>query len=350
MTLPEAMRAVRVTGFGERPSVVEVPVPVPGPRDALVRVAATGLCRSDLHAWHGDDDPVPPYTPGHELAGTVVAVGSDVRRIAVGDRVTTPFVCGCGACDDCLRGDAQVCRRQQQPGFTYDGSWAEYVVVRDADFNAVTLDDGIPFEAAALLGCRFATSFRALVDRARVHAGQSVVVFGCGGVGLSAVRIAVALGAQVTAVDVAPAALDLARESGAEAAVPAAGLDDDALVDAVRDATGGGAHVAVEALGRAATLAVGIRSLRSGGRLVQVGLLVDDPVVPMGEVIARELAVLGSHGMAATDYPRLLDLVRSGALRPEELVARRIGLDEVPDALLALHEGRAPAGVTMIVP
>jgi len=350
VTLPEAMRAVRVTGFGERPSVVEVPVPVPGPRDALVRVAATGLCRSDLHAWHGDDDPVPPYTPGHELAGTVVAVGSDVRRIAVGDRVTTPFVCGCGACDDCLRGDAQVCRRQQQPGFTYDGSWAEYVVVRDADFNAVTLDDGIPFEAAALLGCRFATSFRALVDRARVHAGQSVVVFGCGGVGLSAVRIAVALGAQVTAVDVAPAALDLARESGAEAAVPAAGLDDDALVDAVRDATGGGAHVAVEALGRAATLAVGIRSLRSGGRLVQVGLLVDDPVVPMGEVIARELAVLGSHGMAATDYPRLLDLVRSGALRPEELVARRIGLDEVPDALLALHEGRAPAGVTMIVP
>lgn len=349
MTLPEAMRAVRVTGFGERPSVVEVPVPVPGPRDALVRVAATGLCRSDLHAWHGDDDPVPPYTPGHELAGTVVAVGSDVRRIAVGDRVTTPFVCGCGACDDCLRGDAQVCRRQQQPGFTYDGSWAEYVVVRDADFNAVTLDDGIPFEAAALLGCRFATSFRALVDRARVHAGQSVVVFGCGGVGLSAVRIAVALGAQVTAVDVAPAALDLARESGAEAVVPAAGLDDAALVDAVRAATGGGAHVAVEALGRAATLAVGIRSLRSGGRLVQVGLLVDDPVVPMGEVIARELAVLGSHGMAAADYPRLLDLVRSGALRPEELVARRIGLDEVPDALLALHEGRAPAGVTMIV-
>lgn len=350
MTLPEAMRAVRVTGFGERPSVVEVPVPVPGPRDALVRVAATGLCRSDLHAWHGDDDPVPPYTPGHELAGTVVAVGSGVRRIAVGDRVTTPFVCGCGACDDCLRGDAQVCRCQQQPGFTYDGSWAEYVVVRDADFNAVTLDDGIPFEAAALLGCRFATSFRALVDRARVHAGQSVVVFGCGGVGLSAVRIAVALGAQVTAVDVAPAALDLARESGAEAVVPAAGLDDDALVDAVRAATGGGAHVAVEALGRAATLAVGIRSLRSGGRLVQVGLLVDDPVVPMGEVIARELAVLGSHGMAAADYPRLLDLVRSGALRPEELVARRIGLDEVPDALLALHEARAPAGVTMIVP
>lgn len=349
MTLPEVMRAVRVSAFGERPSVETVPVPAPGPRDALVRVAATGLCRSDLHAWHGDDDPVPPYTPGHELAGSVVAVGTDVRRVAIGDRVTTPFVCGCGACDDCLGGDAQVCRRQQQPGFTYDGSWAEYAVVRDADFNAVTLDDGIPFEAAALLGCRFATSFRALVDRARVQAGETVVVLGCGGVGLSAVRIAAALGARVVAVDVAHDALALARESGA-AAVVRADVPDDDLVAALRAATDGGAQVAIEALGRAQTLAVGIRSLAGGGRLVQVGLLVDDPVVPMGEVIARELTVLGSHGMAASDYPRMLDLVRSGALRPEELVARRIGLDDVPDALVALHEDRAPAGVTMIVP
>jgi len=350
VTLPEVMRAVRVQAFGERPSVQAVPVPRPGPRDALVRVEATGLCRSDVHAWRGDDVNPLPYTPGHELAGTVVAVGAEVRRVAVGDRITTPFVSGCGECDDCRRGDAQVCRRQEQPGFSYDGSFAEYVLVRGADFNAVPLGDDIPFEAAALLGCRFATAFRALVDRARVQPGEEVVVFGCGGVGLSAVRIAVALGGRVTAVDVAPAALELARESGAAVAVAAGGLSDDELVAAVRDVTGGGAHVAIEALGRAATLAVGIRSLASGGRLVQVGLLVADPVVPMGDVIARELAVLGSHGMAAADYPRLLDLVRAGGVRPERLVARRIGLDEVPDALLALAAGDAGAGVTMIVP
>lgn len=350
MTLPEVMRAVRVTAFGERPVVSTVPTPVPGPRDALVRVAATGLCRSDVHAWHGDDGNVPPYTPGHELAGTVVAVGAEVRRVAVGDRITTPFVCGCGVCADCVAGHAQVCRDQEQPGFTYDGSFAEYVLVRHADFNAVTLGDDIPFEAAALLGCRFATSYRALVDRARVESGETVVVLGCGGVGLSAVRIAVALGARVVAVDVAAGALELARASGAEAVVSAAGLSDDELVAALREVTGGGPAVVIEALGRAQTLAVGVRALASGGRLVQVGLLVEDPVVPMGEVIARELAVLGSHGMAAADYPRLLDLVRSGTLRPEQLVVRRIGLDDVPDALVQLAAGEAPAGVTMIVP
>lgn len=350
MTLPEVMRAVRVVAFGERPVVSEVPVPVPGPRDALVRVAATGLCRSDVHAWHGDDGNVVPYTPGHELAGTVVAVGEAVGRAAVGDRVTTPFVCGCGECADCRAGRAQVCRHQEQPGFSYDGSFAEYVLVRNADFNAVVLDEGIPFDAAALLGCRVATSYRALVDRARLEAGETVVVLGCGGVGLAAVRIAVALGARVVAVDVAPAALELARESGADAVVAAAGLSDDDLVAALRAATDGGAPVVVEALGRARTLAVGVRALASGGRLVQIGLLVGDPVVPMGEVIARELSILGSHGMAAADYPRLLDLVRSRALRPAETIARRITLDEAPDALLALHAGTAPAGVTMIIP
>ena len=344
------MRAVRVTAFGERPVVSDVAVPAPGPRDVLVRVAATGLCRSDVHAWHGDDSNELPYTPGHEFAGVVAAVGSSVERVAVGDRVTAPFVAGCGACDDCAAGRAQVCRAQQQPGFTYDGSFAEYVLLKNADFNAVPIPDEVPFEAAALLGCRFATSYRALVDRAALVAGETVVVLGCGGVGLSAVRIAVALGARVVAVDVSAPALDLARESGASAVVDSTGLDEEAVVAAIRSAAGGGTHVAIEALGRAATLAVGIRSLLSGGRLVQIGLLATDPVVPMGEVIARELAVLGSHGMAAADYPRLLDLVRSGSLRPEQLVVRRIRLDDVPDALLALAAGAGGSGVTMIEP
>src|SRR5690606_30179770 len=127
VTLPGAMRAIRVTAFGERPSVQEVPVPVPGPRDALVRVKATGLCCSDLHAWRGHDDNVPPYTPGHEFAGVVEAVGAEVTRVAAGDRVTVPFVAGCGECPDCRSGNAQVCRFQEQPGFTYDGSFAEFV-------------------------------------------------------------------------------------------------------------------------------------------------------------------------------------------------------------------------------
>jgi D-arabinose 1-dehydrogenase-like Zn-dependent alcohol dehydrogenase len=345
------VKAVRVETFGEAPKVVEVEIPVPGPRDALIRVEATGLCRSDAHAWHGVDDTVhPPYTPGHEFVGTVEAVGAEVQGVAVGTRVTTPFVNGCGACADCASGHAQVCRFQQQPGFTYDGSFAEYVLIRNADFNAIEVPDDVDPEGAALLGCRFATSYRGLVDRVHLQAGETVVVLGCGGVGLSAILIAVALGARVVAVDISPAALELASASGASATLDSRGLSDDDLVDAIRAATDGGPHVAVEALGRAATLAVGVRALASGGRLLQIGLLAADPVVPVGEMIARELAVFGSHGMAAADYPRLLDLVRSGGLRPESLVARRITLDETPDALVALATGSAASGVTIIRP
>ena len=345
------MRAVRIEAFGAAPVIVEVPVPVTGPRDALVRVEATGLCRSDAHAWHGADDTVRvPYTPGHEFVGVIESVGAEVRRVRPGARVTTPFVNGCGECPDCAAGRAQVCAFQQQPGFTYDGSFAEFVLIRNADLNAVEIGDDIDPEGAALLGCRFATSFRGLVDRAQLQPGERVAVLGCGGVGLSAVMIAAALGARVLAVDVAAGALDLAREAGADAVLDIAGMSDDETVVALRSATEGGPAVVVEALGRAATLAIGVRSLVSGGRLVQIGLLAADPVVPMGEVIARELSVLGSHGMAAVDYPRLLDLVRSGGLRPESLVARRITLDEAPDALVQLGSGLAPAGVTMIRP
>jgi alcohol dehydrogenase len=353
VAIPESMRAVRVEAFGTPPVLSRVPVPTPGPRDVLVRVEATGLCRSDAHAWHGVDDTVhPPYTPGHEFVGTIAAVGAEVRRVGPGQRVTSPFVCGCGVCADCVAGRAQVCRFQEQPGFTYDGSFAEYVVIRHADVNAVVVPDDVDAEGAALLGCRFATSFRGLVDRADVRPDETVAVFGCGGVGLSAVMIAASLGARVLAVDVAAPALALARERGAADALDITGLDDDAVVAAVRAATDGGPAVAVEALGRASTLAVALRSLASGGRLVQIGLLAPDPVVPMGEVIARELTVLGSHGMAAADYPRMLDAVRSGALRPESLIARRIPLDEAPDALVALATGggEGGAGVTMIHP
>ncbi|MGN6325342.1 alcohol dehydrogenase catalytic domain-containing protein [Pseudolysinimonas sp.] len=345
------MRAVRVLAFGQEPELVDVPVPAPGPRDALVRVEATGLCRSDAHAWRGADETArAPYTPGHEFVGIVAAVGAEVTRVGIGQRVTTPFVCGCGACDDCRAGRAQVCRFQEQPGFTYDGSFAEYVLIRNADLNAVVVPDDVDPAGAALLGCRFATSYRGLVDRAALRAGETVAVLGCGGVGLSAVLIAVALEARVVAVDVAPAALERARAAGAHRTVGIEGLDDDAAVAAIRGATDGGPAVAVEALGRAATLAVGVRSLASEGRLVQIGLLGEDPVVPMGEVIARELAVLGSHGMAAADYPRLLDLVRSGGLDPASLVTRTIALDEAPAALSALGAGTAAPGVTMIRP
>ncbi len=187
------------------PEVREVADPVVPTDGVVVRVRATGLCRSDWHGWAGHDpDIVFPHIPGHELAGVIEAVGSGVRRWAVGERVTVPFVCGCGRCVWCARGDAQVCPDQQQPGFTHDGSFAELVALHAADTNLVAIPGGVGVTAAAALGCRFATAYRGLVGRARLRADEWVTVIGAGGVGLSAVMIATALGARVIAVASTP--------------------------------------------------------------------------------------------------------------------------------------------------
>ncbi|RNE66993.1 zinc-binding dehydrogenase [Cryobacterium tepidiphilum] len=343
------MRAVVVDEFGRLPEVREVPGPVPSAGGVVVRVEATGLCRSDWHGWLGHDDDIRlPHVPGHELVGVIDEVGSDVRRFQVGQRVTVPFVCACGRCPECTSGNAQVCRNQTQPGFTHWGSYAERVALHDADVNLIPVPETLDAGAAALLGCRFATSYRGLVHRAGLTAGEALVVVGCGGVGLSAVMIGHALGATVIAVDISASALDAAARAGAAHTVDSSGLGDDAVVARLHELTDGGAQVSLEALGRENTVAVAIRSLATRGRHVQVGLLPEDPRVPLGAVIAKELAVLGSHGMPAADYPELLALVESGRLRPQDLIARRITLDEAPAALAAMSDPVPSAGVTLI--
>jgi alcohol dehydrogenase len=345
------VRALLVEQFGLPPRIAVVPDPVPPDAGVVVAVEATGLCRSDWHGWMGHDPDIAlPHVPGHELAGTVVAVGPSVRGWQVGARVTVPFVCGCGTCEYCVVGDAQVCPRQTQPGFTHWGSFAELVALDHADANLVGLPDALAADDAASLGCRFATSYRALTARAHVQPGEWVCVIGCGGVGLSAVAIAVALGARVVAVDPAAAALRLARSLGAEAVVDAAADGD--VPAAVVELTSGGSHVGVDALGSPQTAAASILSLRRRGRHVQVGLLpaaLGASPLPMDRVIGYELDLLGSHGMAAGDYPPLLELVTSGRLRPGQLVTRRIGLDEAVEALPAM--GTTPvAGITIMRP
>lgn len=290
--------------------------------------------------------------PGHELAGVVSAVGAGVQRWRVGDRVSAPFVCGCGRCAWCAAGEAQVCPDQEQPGFTHWGSFAEQVALHAADTNLVALPESVDFATAASLGCRFATAYRALVARAHLKKGEWVTVVGAGGVGLSAVMIARALGAQVVAVDRNPAALAVAADLGAEHTVLAGG-DVGADVEAtIMDLTDGGAHVAVDAVGSEQTCATALLSLRRRGRHVQVGLLppVDGhPRMPMSRVIGWEIDVLGSHGMAAVDYPGMLALIESGALAPQRLVERVIGLDEAA-ALLPGFDTASVAGMTIIDP
>ncbi len=346
----DAMRAVVFDEFGGSVDVRTVADPAPSPAGVVVEVHSTGLCRSDWHAWAGHDDGVRlPHVPGHELVGVVAAVGADVRRWTVGDRVTTPFVCGCGACQWCLNGQAQVCPNQTQPGFTHWGSFAEYVALHSADTNLVAVSDVIEDAAAAALGCRFATAYRALNARAGIRRNEWITVVGVGGVGLSAVQIAVAAGARVVAVDRTPAALDLARSLGAEHTVLADGRD---VAAEVYELTGGGSHVAVDAVGTAATCADAIYSLRRRGRHVQVGLLPNvggHPAVPMERVIAWELDILGSHGMASADYPPMLRLVEAGTLRPQALVEQVVGLPEGARLLPSL-DSAAPVGVTLIDP
>ncbi|MFA4841117.1 MAG: zinc-dependent alcohol dehydrogenase family protein [Agrococcus sp.] len=343
------MRALLLDAVRSTPRVTDVPEPIAPPGGVVVRVMATGLCRSDWHAWAGHDDIAFPHVPGHELAGVVSAVGEGVQRWAVGDRVTVPFVCGCGRCEWCLAGDAQVCPSQEQPGFTHWGSFAERVALHAADANLVAIPDGVDFATAASLGCRFATAYRALVGRARVAPGEWVTVIGAGGVGLSAIMIARALGARAIAVDRNPAALALAGSLGAEHVVLADGRDVPAEIAAI---AGGGGHVAVDAVGSEQTCADAVLSLRRRGRHVQIGLLppVDGhPRVPMSRVIAWELDLLGSHGMAAGDYPGMLALIERGVLEPQRLVERTVGLEEA-GALLPGFDRTTAAGITMIDP
>lgn len=343
------MRAAIYERFQGPVGVESVPDPVPPPGGAVLAVRATGICRSDWHGWMGHDPDIRlPHVPGHEIAGTVEAVGAGVERWRVGQRVTLPFVCGCGGCEQCRSGNQQVCDRQFQPGFTHWGSYAEYVAIGYADVNLVELPESLDFVTAAALGCRFATAFRAVVDQGGVRAGAWVAVHGCGGVGLAAVMIATALGAHAIAVDIDRSRLERARSIGAVMAIDA--NDADAVVDAIRRASHGGAQVSIDALGSAGTAANSIRCLRKRGRHVQVGLLAGrdrHPPLPMELVISNELEIAGSHGLQAHAYPRMLDMIADGRLDPAGLLG---GTTTLSRAAEQLHDPRGfgGAGVTVI--
>lgn len=332
------MKAVLFEQFGQPPKVQNVGDPTPSPTGVVIKVEATGLCRSDWHGWMGHDaDIVLPHVPGHELAGTISALGNLVTQWKIGDRVTVPFVGGCGRCFECNSGNHQVCEHQFQPGFTAWGSFAEYVAVDFADTNLVRLPETLDFATAASLGCRFVTSFRAVVDQGRVKPGEWLAVHGCGGVGLSAIMIASAAGANVIAVDLADDKLEFARQVGAVATINASRTSD--VVGAVREITKGGAHLSLDALGHPTTCFNSIANLRRRGRHVQVGLMLGDqhhPKIPMDKVIAHELEILGSHGMQAFRYQAMMEMIEAGKLRPQKLVGKHLSLDEAPAALMAM--------------
>lgn len=340
------MRACIIDAFGQPPRLDEVPDPDCPPHGAVVAVHATGVCRSDWHAWQGHDDSVTlPHVPGHEFAGVIAQAGEEVTGFRVGQRVTAPFIFACGRCELCLAGASQVCPHQRQPGFDLPGSWAEQVVVHQADHNLVALPDGLDMALAAGLGCRVGTAFHAVRVQGAVQAGEQVAVIGCGGLGLACVMVALAAGAEVIAVDVSDASLEAAAALGARTLRSGPGV-----AAQIREMTGGGAHVSLDALGSAATARTGIQALRPRGRHVQVGLLLgedSDPPLPMGRVIAQELQIRGSHGLAAAEYAVMLAEIAEGRLDLGRTVGQVIDFEDLPEAMAAMGAPPAVAGMTV---
>ncbi|MGE5359504.1 MAG: alcohol dehydrogenase catalytic domain-containing protein [Bacteroidales bacterium] len=337
------MRAAVVTGYRQPLEIHELPKPVPDETGAVLRVAACGICRSDWHLWQEDwtwlGVRVPlPRVPGHEFAGEVVEVGRGVRDFTVGDRVTVPFHLACGHCEYCMTGRGNICQALGFLGVNHDGGYAEFACIPNADVNLVRLPEGVDPAAAAALGCRYMTAYHGLLDQARVRPGEWVAVFGMGGVGLAAVQIAHALGARVVAVSRTAEKLIRARSEGADAIVEAG----EQAVAAIRELTGGGAHVSVDALGASVTTVPAILSLRKGGRHLQLGLTGKEDfgliAMPVDAMVMQELSFLGSIGCPVTTYPGLLSMVASGALNPQGLVDTKVNVDGVNGVLTNMSD------------
>ena len=342
------MKAAYYETFGGDIKIATLPDPEPSDDGVVLQVIASGMCLSDWHGWKGHDpDIVLPHVPGHELAGIVVELGKNVQNFTKGDRVTVPCVSGCGKCEYCKSGNHQVCDDQFQPGFTAWGSFAELVAIDYADDNLVKLPSFINFTEAASLGCRFITSYRALKQQGRLKPNEYLAVHGCGGVGLSAIQIAKALGALVVAVDISDEKCDFASELGADFTINAAQSN---VVEAVKEISSGGAHISIDALGHSLTFHNSVNCLRKRGRHIQIGLMTEEhatPSLPMSQLIANELEILGSHGMPASGYPGIFELIDRAKIDLGKMITETISLEKVPEYLPTLDR-RNSAGIVVV--
>ena len=335
--------------YGKEVSIENLKDPSPSEGGVVIKVEATGVCRSDWYGWMGNDkDIVLPHVPGHELAGEIVAVGRGVKKWKGGERITVPFVGGCGHCPECDSGNHQVCDHQFQPGFTAWGSFAEYVAIDYADVNLVELPRSVSYVDAASLGCRFITAFRGVVDLGKIQPGQWIAVYGCGGVGLSAIMIAHALKAKVIAVDINDDALALAEECGADVLINSRKTGD--APGSIVEITKRGVHVSIDALGNPLTCIQSIESLRKRGRHIQIGLMEEEDTqvpLPMDKIIANELKILGSHGMQAHRYPAIWKMLEDGKIDPGLMISDEINLEQGIN-LLTKMEHQPPKGIAVI--
>ncbi|MGA7860690.1 MAG: zinc-binding dehydrogenase [Thermoplasmata archaeon] len=340
------MRAAVFQGPGRALAVVEVPRPVPGPGDALVKVAACGFCHTDLHYIdHGvATAKAPPLILGHEISGVVEELGPGSAGRSVGDRVLVPSVIPCGNCDYCRSGRGNICPHLQMPGNHFDGGFAEYVRVPARDL--VPLPPDLDLRRSAVIADALTTPYHAVVHRARVRSGDWVVVVGCGGVGINAVQFASAAGANVIAVDLRAEKRETARQLGACEALNPSEYPD--LGHEVRKRSGGGADVALEVVGTPETVSLALSTLRRGGRLCVVGYSDSVVPIPLNRLMFFEYEIVGSLGCRPVDYPRVIEMVRKGKVSLDAVVSATLPLDRIGEAAEDLRNGKGFR--TLIVP
>jgi 6-hydroxycyclohex-1-ene-1-carbonyl-CoA dehydrogenase len=325
--------------------LAEVGAPHPGAGEVLVRVAACGICHTDLHyVDHGVKTFKTPVILGHEVSGTVAELGAGVTRFREGERVLLPAVFTCGTCRMCRSGRENICEQMKMLGNHVDGAYAEYVLAPSKD--CFPLPPEIPLAEACLIGDAMSTPYHAVKHRAQVRLGETVAVFGCGGVGINAVQFASLAGGHVIAVDIDDRKLELAKTFGARDVLNARGVE---RVDKeLKKRTGGGVDVAMEVIGKPETIRNAYESLRPGGRLCQVGYTAEPVTLAFSKMMFYELQVIGSLGCRPSDYPELIELVRSKRVQLEALVTGRYPLEKIFDGLDALRRGEGLRGIVVV--
>ena len=344
------MKAAVLTGVRQPLEIQNIPEPTCDPKGAILKVEANGICRSDWHIWDGTWDMPLPWVMGHEFCDIVEEIGTEVRNFKKGDRVIAPFIGGRGTCKHCREGLPHMCVDPVKPGFGYWGGMAQYVEVQVADFNLVAMPENLAFATAAALGCRYMTSWGGMTDRVKVAPGETVVVAGAGGIGLSAIQIAAAFGAEVVAVDIREDALELAKTVGAAHTINSKNISG-TLGEAVHDTLGKAADVSVDALGIAQTCGPVIEALGVRGRHAQIGMTDATAAgylsLPIDHIIANEISVSGVKGMPTPNFTALLALVAQGKVQPEQLITKQVRLDQVSEEMEAMG-GFATLGFSVI--
>lgn len=345
--MPNPMQSVRLVKVGQPLEMQETPIPAVGSTDVLVRVRAAGICHSDVHYRAGVSPAGPlPLTLGHEVAGTVVRVGQQVTLFQPGDRVCLHYMVTCGHCTYCDQGTEQFCTTGQMIGKHRDGGYAEFIVVPAR--SVFPLPAEIPFEQGAVMMCSSATALHAL-RKGRLRAGESVALFGAGGLGMSAIQLAKAFGALVVyAVDLDPGRLSLAEQMGA---IPINAMAVDAAAEIRRLTNNRGVDVALDFVGQPATLRPAIASLAPFGRVVAVGLGQEPvPVYPYQEIINREVELIGCSDHLASEIPLLTELVRRRVLDLAPVVTETIPLDALAiNAVMDRLERYGAGGVRAVI-